>query len=94
MTNVEHLKPPANSDGAVVKLQHLCEGRVDILERLQKLLDFVRGVDRSGFDAMPHEKIASGLEANLDALGRMEAKFDQALSDLETIFYGNSNARL
>jgi hypothetical protein len=86
MSNIEHLKPPANSDGALVKIAHICDGMTDMLERLEKHRDKLRGVDRSKLNEMPREMSGAGLIANIDTIARLLAKLDTTLGDIEAIF--------
>jgi hypothetical protein len=86
MTNIEMLHHARNNEGCLIKIQHICEGEADIVERLERLRDRLRGVDHSGLAEMPREKVGTGLPTNIDAIARLLAKVDQTLSDIEQIF--------
>jgi hypothetical protein len=86
MANAEILHMNKSNEGCLVKVQHICEGETDIAERLDKLYDRLRGVDHSGLDAIPREKVGTGLPTNIDAIARLLARIDQKLSDIEQIF--------
>jgi hypothetical protein len=86
MTNIEMLHQAKTNEGCLVKIAHICEGELDILERLERLRDRLRGVDHSGLNSIQREKPASGITNNVDAIARLLAQVDQALSDIEGIF--------
>ena len=86
MANVEMLHSAKSNEGALLKIQHICEGLSDLLERVEKHRDRLRGVDHSNLETMPREKTANGLANNVDAIARLLAKCDQTFSDVEGIF--------
>jgi len=86
MANIEMLHTGKSNEGCLIKIQHICEGETDILERLEKLHDRLRGVDHSELTAMPREKVGTGLPTNVDAIARLLGRIDQTLSDIEQIF--------
>ena len=65
MANVEMLHSSKSNEGALLKIQHICEGLSDLLERVEKHRDRLRGVDHSNLEAMPREKTRIGERARL-----------------------------